>query len=829
MVSRCALAVGALLVALAGCETASCPSNLIQTPSGSCECPPGLRWSEMARACVDSPDGSVACSRDAECDDGAYCNGGETCSPGATGADVRGCLPGTPPCPGFCSEARRECTEECADDDGDGHADVACGGDDCDDTDPNRYPGNIEVCDPRTAPHDEDCDPTTLGPDADFDRYQSDRCCEPRPGSPGVECGTDCNDASSDVNPEAIDTCGGGDQDCDGFIDENPDQTFYYDRDGDGHGILGTEDPGPVDDPIFACGAPPGYAVIPGDCDDTQRGVNPGVPEACVAGMVDDDCDGAIDESCPCTPPASTRVCGHPEIGVCRPGSQLCTSTGWDPCSGSIEPMMEVCDGGRDEDCDGRTDEGCECVNGESRVCGTSLGVCRAVMQTCTMGRWPRTCASEPGVVGPSTDTCDGLLDEDCDGATDEGCECTNGRVDRSACGSSTGQCEQGTRTCAGGRWGACSGGVGPVAEVCDGSRDEDCDGATDEGCGCTNGTTRGCGLGYCAGTQTCTAGVWGACGGASPRAEVCNGIDDDCDGVADNSDPDTAQVGTRCPSTDAGLCVYGTYSCPGATLVCSGVSPVPEATCDHRDQDCDGRIDEGLGVATCTSACSTTSCVQCRGASLCYTYPLVETHPATTATLRSSAGDGSMDWGSSMSAVAEFRVARVSPYSTNGHVSVLVSPTTVPGPADTANIGLPTPAAGASGFAAVYAINGLLHRAELRELTPGGSVIRATSARLPEACVFDDAETRTVIVTLSNDGGTLSATASIPGCGSATATYADTDWNTTIYGESETSGFPRYFVAQHGWARSDASIEFIRVSLTRTRTTTRSHCLACP
>src|SRR5262245_15569125 len=55
----------------------------------------------------------------------------------------------------------------CPDADGDGHADINCprtnvsiGGDDCDDHDGRRFPGNAEVAD--FIGRDEDCDPTTF-------------------------------------------------------------------------------------------------------------------------------------------------------------------------------------------------------------------------------------------------------------------------------------------------------------------------------------------------------------------------------------------------------------------------------------------------------------------------------------------------------------------------------------------------------------------------------------------------------------------------------------------------------------------------------------------
>jgi MYXO-CTERM domain-containing protein len=76
------------------------------------------------------------------------------------------------------------------------------------------------------------------------------------------------------------------------------------------------------------------------------------------------------------------------------------------------------------------------------------------------------------------------------------------------------------------------------AAEICDGL-DNDCDGSADPGCDCLEGATQSCGIetGACAsGTQTCAAGAWGDCEGAlEAGAEECNGSDDDCDGVIDD------------------------------------------------------------------------------------------------------------------------------------------------------------------------------------------------------------------------------------------------------------------------------------------------------
>jgi len=76
-----------------------------------------------------------------------------------------------------------------------------------------------------------------------------------------------------------------------------------------------------------------------------------------------------------------------------------------------------------------------------------------------------------------------------------------------------------------------------PSPEVCDG-QDNNCNGQVDEGVqqACYSGPAGTNGVGEChAGSQVCVAGAWGACQGeVTPAVEVCNGLDDDCDGIAD-------------------------------------------------------------------------------------------------------------------------------------------------------------------------------------------------------------------------------------------------------------------------------------------------------
>lgn len=305
----------------------------------------------------DAGTSDMVCRGDHECDDGTFCNGSERCLPSRDDADENGCVAGEPPCPSGVVCAESGCLDDCPDADGDGYADAACGGDDCDDANAEINPGAIEVCDRDGV--DEDCDPTTLGPDNDRDGYVSDQCCNLQPGA-SLLCGDDCDDTRAGVNPGAVDGCGGGDEDCDGRIDEEPDSVFYRDEDSDLWGV--------DTDTLVACSQPPGYVARGGDCADDPfenpraNMIHPGATEICNG--VDDDCDGGVDEglTCDCSTPGVEEACGIDPaldgIGVCRLGTRTCRADGsWTTCVGFVAPGPELCNFA-DDDCDGTVDEG---------------------------------------------------------------------------------------------------------------------------------------------------------------------------------------------------------------------------------------------------------------------------------------------------------------------------------------------------------------------------------------------------------------------------------------------------------------------------------------
>ncbi|NIO22155.1 MAG: hypothetical protein GTN76_15865 [Candidatus Aenigmarchaeota archaeon] len=393
-----------------------------------------------------------------------------------------------------------------------------------------------------------------------------------------------------------------------------------------------------------------------------------------------------------------TKPCGS-NIGECSNGTRTCDANGeWGECIGYVGPSNESCNGkdddcdavidnvgggssiletkcqcfdenaypgeieeicnGMDDDCNEQIDDGidCSCIDGQKKPCGSNIGECSNGTATCIGGEWGECI----GYVGPINETCN-RKDDDCDSIIDNiaggisvgetKCQCFNGSFpinetcnwidddcneqidddldcnctegDKKPCGSNVGECSNGTNTCIGGRWGECVGYVAPVNEKCNGkdddcdgvidninektsvettkcacyngesqpgdisetcnSIDDDCDEEIDDGvnCGCIENEKKSCGsdIGECqSGDRTCTNGEWGACiGSVGPGSETCNGKDDDCDGTVDNVYGKSSIEATKCAC-------YNRFSYPGTK----------QESCNQIDDDCDGIVDEG-------------------------------------------------------------------------------------------------------------------------------------------------------------------------------------------------------------------------------------------
>ena len=311
--------------------------------------------------------------------------------------------------------------------------------------------------------------------------------------------------------------------------------------------------------------------VCLGDCSDAEpAGPCSLVDETCNG--EDDDCDGESDEGDPgggvaCVVDTAQGVCAHGTT-TCLEGELLCDAP---------EPQEESCNG-QDDDCDGEIDEGdpgggMECtVDGNQGLCASGTTVCHEGELVC-------------GGADPRGETCNGV-DDDCDGETDEG---DPGGGEECIVDGAQGICAAGTSVCREGEL-QCDG-PDRQEETCNG-QDDDCDGEIDEE---DPGGEVACEIdgaqGVCAsGTTVCREGEL-VCDGPDPQEETCNGLDDDCDGEADDDNPGG---GVPCVVDGAlGICESGTTVCREGALVCEGPEP-QEEICNGQDDDCDGQADGG-------------------------------------------------------------------------------------------------------------------------------------------------------------------------------------------------------------------------------------------
>jgi Notch-like protein len=190
----------------------------------------------------------------------------------------------------------------------------------------------------------------------------------------------------------------------------------------------------------------------------------------------------------------------------------------------------------------------------------------------------------------PSEEVCDGE-DNDCDDDIDEdepgaGEMCSTGLA---------GPCDEGVTACEAGEL-VCVQVTTPSAETCDGI-DNDCNGQADDG-NPQSGSACSTGLpGICdPGTTTCQGGALACNQNQAAGNEVCNNVDDDCDGTADDGNPGG---GGACNTGLAGICGAGTLQCQGGLLNCVQNQGAGAEICGNGvDENCNGTPDDGCGCA---------------------------------------------------------------------------------------------------------------------------------------------------------------------------------------------------------------------------------------
>jgi hypothetical protein len=168
------------------------------------------------------------------------------------------------------------------------------------------------------------------------------------------------------------------------------------------------------------------------------------------------------------------------------------------------------------------------------------------------------------------------------------------------------------------------------TTEVCN-NIDDDCNGAVDDGLAPIT-----CGIGACQRTvMACIGGVAQTCIPGTMGAETCDGLDNNCDGNVDEGDPGGGAI---CSTMLPGVCSTGVMHCvSGGNRCVPNVTPMSRTeTCNGQDDDCDAMIDNAPIAALCPPPASGVA-TTCSGAGGC----TISSCPAGTFDVNMSYGDG--------------------------------------------------------------------------------------------------------------------------------------------------------------------------------------------